>query len=76
MIIIFQIYEHSCGEIWSLASSPTDKQLISTCYASIERDCEKCTALWRLPEDDGHLENVITFPSEKYGTDVKVFIIV
>lgn len=67
-----QIYEHSSGEIWSLASSPTDKRLISTCYASIERDCEKCTALWRLPEDDGQLENVITFPSEKYGTDVKV----
>jgi len=50
-----------------------DKQLISTCYASIERDCEKYTALWRLPENDGPLENVVHFPSEKYGTDVKVF---
>jgi len=50
--------------------------LISTCYASIERDCEKRTALWRLPEDDGQLENVITFPSEKYGTDFKVYIII
>jgi len=49
-----------------------DKRLISTCYASIERDCEKYTALWRLPESDGPLENVIHFPSEKYGTDVKV----
>lgn len=49
-----------------------DKRLISTCYASTERDCEKCTALWRLPDCDGQLENVLSFPSEKYGTDVKV----
>lgn len=49
-----------------------DKQLISTCYASTDLDCDKYTALWRLPENDGLLENVIYFPSEKYGKDVKV----
>lgn len=49
-----------------------NKQLISTCYASTERDCEKCTALWRLPEKDGKLENILIFPTEKYGADVKV----
>lgn len=69
---LFQIYEHSCGEIWSLVASPIDKRLITTCYTSIERDCNKFTNLWRLPDSDGHLENVTTFPTEKYGTDVKV----
>lgn len=49
-----------------------DKRLISTCYANVEQDCEKFTALWRLPENDGPLEKVADFPSEKYGTDVKV----
>lgn len=67
-----QIYEHTCGEIWSLVASPADKQLITTCYSSTERDCEKCSTLWRLPENDGQLENIISFPTEKYGTDVKV----
>ncbi|XP_050438451.1 EARP-interacting protein homolog [Adelges cooleyi] len=66
------VYEHSCGEIWSLTSSITDKQLICTCYADIDSDCEKRTTLWRLTETEGQLEKVVDFPTKKYGSDVKV----
>ncbi|XP_050537458.1 EARP-interacting protein homolog [Daktulosphaira vitifoliae] len=67
-----QVYEHNCGEIWSLSASTINKQLISTCYADTEKDCERYSTLWRLPEEDGQLEKVISFPTEKYGMDIKV----
>ncbi|CAB3977676.1 TSSC1 isoform X1, partial [Paramuricea clavata] len=44
------VFHHSVGEIWHISSSPSNKDIISTCYNQvIDNKSEMKAALWRLP---------------------------
>jgi hypothetical protein len=30
-----QVFQHGAGEVWSLAASPTDASIITTCYNTL-----------------------------------------
>ncbi|XP_071447895.1 EARP-interacting protein homolog [Hetaerina americana] len=48
-----KLYQHGAGEVWHLSSSPTDNNVISTCFNKISEGRSSCTmhaAIWRIPE--------------------------
>ncbi|KAG8224969.1 hypothetical protein J437_LFUL009703 [Ladona fulva] len=48
-----KLYLHSAGEVWHLSSSPTDNNIISTCYNRISEGRNSCSmhaSVWRIPE--------------------------
>ncbi|XP_015930057.1 EARP-interacting protein homolog [Parasteatoda tepidariorum] len=49
--LVKTVYLHSAGEIWHISTSPSDPNLLSTCYNQITPDgkCEMHGALWKLP---------------------------
>lgn len=52
-IITKHVYSHAPGEIWHIASSPSDKNILATCYHKISDDKTKsCASIWRLPPLD------------------------
>lgn len=47
------VFQHLCGEIWHLSSSPTDVNIIATCYSHVvDNQVEMGSSLWRLPPED------------------------
>ncbi|XP_028406159.1 EARP-interacting protein homolog [Dendronephthya gigantea] len=44
------VFHHPVGEIWNIGSSPSDKDIISTCYNQVvDNKAEMKASLWRLP---------------------------
>lgn len=52
-IVNKHVFVHDAGEIWHINSSPSDKNIISTCYNGVsDNKAELKAALWRLPPLD------------------------
>lgn len=74
--ITTEIYQHSKGEVWNIAASPTDASRIATCYNTLtpEGVCCMRSTVWRIPDadftDDG-LQSLCELDTEKYGLDVR-----
>lgn len=49
--LLKQVFQHGAGEVWTLAASPSDANLIATCYNTLtaENTCCMQSAIWRLP---------------------------
>ncbi|KAJ9601626.1 hypothetical protein L9F63_000234 [Diploptera punctata] len=45
------VFQHSAGEVWHLASCPSNPSLISTCYNTLtdQNTCSMKSAIWKLP---------------------------
>nr|CAD7416900.1 unnamed protein product [Timema poppensis] len=74
-----QVYQHSEGEVWSLIASPSDSNIIATCYNTLTEDNMCCmrSAIWRIPpcESDttpAKLEQLTLLETEEFGQDVKM----
>ncbi|XP_054275007.1 EARP-interacting protein homolog [Macrosteles quadrilineatus] len=72
-----KVYQHGDGEIWSLVASPSDAQLMATCYNTVSADgaCVMRSALWRLPDCPDNcppLQQVCTFDTDGHGENIKV----
>lgn len=81
------VYIHSAGELWHMSTSPTNTELVSTCYNHITQDgkCEMSCSLWRIPnsqqtndtspsEDNSSLpslELACKLETKEYGQDIK-----
>ncbi|XP_067032800.1 EARP-interacting protein homolog isoform X1 [Acropora muricata] len=52
-VINKNVFMHSAGEIWSMNTSPTDKNVLATCYNKVtDSMAEIQGALWRIPPVD------------------------
>ncbi|XP_031553898.1 EARP and GARP complex-interacting protein 1-like [Actinia tenebrosa] len=52
-IINKNVFMHSVGEIWSINSSPVDKNILSTCYNKVsDNKAEIKAGIWRIPPVD------------------------
>lgn len=46
------VFLHKEGEIWHVSASPTDKNLVATCFNKISMGkCEMSSAVWRIPNE-------------------------
>lgn len=72
------VFYHIPGEIWKINSSPTNSNLLATCYNTVSDDNVCCmkTSILSIPEINNTNEieplNVNNeFDTEKFGSDVK-----
>lgn len=73
--VVKTVYLHGAGEIWHLSTSPSDSDLLSTCYNQITSDgkCEMRGAIWRLPANklgSGADDSSSSFPALELVTDL------
>lgn len=79
------VFLHKDGEIWHISASPTDKNVLATCYNKISTGkCEMHSAIWQIPVNFENPnmadESALSAPSldllttlnvSDHGTDVK-----
>ena len=53
-----KVFNHEAGEVWDIASSPSNPQILSTRFSSVESDGIQKTgaSIWKRPEFDDSLE--------------------
>ncbi|XP_063226400.1 EARP-interacting protein homolog [Bacillus rossius redtenbacheri] len=75
-----QIFQHGEGEVWSITASPSDADVIATCYNTLADDNTCCmrSTIWRVPqqpeagEAPASLEQLAQLDTEKLGRDVRI----
>uniref|UniRef100_A0A1B6D331 EIPR1-like beta-propeller domain-containing protein n=1 Tax=Clastoptera arizonana TaxID=38151 RepID=A0A1B6D331_9HEMI len=77
-----KVFQHGDGEIWNLTTSPTDTQVLSTVYNTVNSDteCVMKSAIWRIPdksqptEEVQSLELLSELKTEGHGEQIKATI--